>query len=62
MPQIERMLNIIRTSRIDSTISAYKGLNRQNIDWNRMILAPAGQQALVCIDPEKLPHMGIKGD
>ena len=46
MSQIEATLNIMRTSRIFSTNSAYEALNGQIFDWNKPPLAPLGQRAL----------------
>ena len=49
--QNEATLNIMRTSRIDSTTSAYEALDGWKFDWNRTPLAPVGQRALVFLDP-----------
>jgi hypothetical protein len=51
MPQIEVTLDIMRTSRIDSTKSAYKALKGRTFGWNRTTLAPVGQRALTFLDP-----------
>ena len=46
LPQAELTLNLLRTSRIDSTKSAYKILNGK-YDTNRTPLAPPGTRALL---------------
>ena len=50
VPQIEATLNIIQTSRIKTTKSAYKALSGRKFDWNRAPLAPVGHQLLTCLD------------
>ena len=51
VPQIEATLNIMRTSRIDSTKSAYEALNGRKSNWNRTSLTPVSQRALAFLDP-----------
>ena len=50
VPQVEATLNVMWTSRINTSKSAYEELNRQKFVWNRTLLAPVGQQALVLLD------------
>jgi hypothetical protein len=48
-PQVQDMLNMMRASCINSTISAYEALNGP-YDWNRYPLAPLGCKAVVYED------------
>ena len=45
-PQVEDCLNLMRTSQIDPTISAYEALNAP-YDWNLYPLAPLGCKAVI---------------
>jgi len=51
VPQIEATLNIMRTSQIDKTKSAYEALNGKRFDWNKTPLTPVGQRALPFLNP-----------
>ena len=48
-PQVQNTLNMMRASRINQTISAYKQLNGP-YDWNRYPLAPLGCKAVIYKD------------
>ncbi len=48
-PQVQDTLNMMRASRIDSTVSAYEQLNGP-YDWNRYPLAPLGFKAVIYKD------------
>ena len=48
-PQIQDCLNLMRASRINPTISAYKALNGP-YNWNRYPLAPLGCKAVIYED------------
>ena len=50
VPQLEATLNIMQTSRIDTSKSAYKALNGRKFNWNRTPLAPVSQKALAFLD------------
>ena len=48
-PQVQNTLNMMRVSRINQTISAYKQLN-DPYNWNRYPLAPLGCKAVIYKD------------
>ena len=49
IPQMEMTMNMLRTSRPDSKISAYKDMEGA-FDWNRTPLAPLGSKATVIVE------------
>ena len=54
-------LNILRTSRIDPTKSAYEQLHGHKYDWNRHPLAPPGTRAVLYEDPDSRTSWGPRG-
>ena len=44
-------LNIVRTSRIDPSKSAYHQLHGHRYDWNKYPMAPPGTRAVLLVDP-----------
>ncbi len=58
-PQVQDTLNLLRASRIDPTILAYKALNGL-YNWGQYPLAPPGCKAIIYIArPSKVPgHCG----
>ena len=54
-------MNMLRTSRIDPTKSAYHQLHGQRYDWNKYPLAPPGTRAIIYEDPGSRPSWGPRG-
>ena len=54
-------LNLLRTSRIDPTKSAYEQLNGHKYDWNAHPLAPPGTRAVIYIDSVTRTSWGPRG-
>ena len=54
-------LNLLRTSRIDPTKSAYHQLHGQRYDWNKHPLAPPGTRAIIYEDPNSRTSWGPRG-
>ena len=54
-------LNILHTSRIDPTKSAYHQLHGQRYDWNKHPLAPPGTRAIIYEDPNNHMSWGPRG-
>jgi len=54
-------LNLLRTSRIDPTKSAYHQLHGHRYDWNKWPMAPPGTRALLLIDPTTRESWGTRG-
>ena len=52
-------LNILRTSHIDPTKSAYHQLNGHKYDWNAYPMAPPGTQARIYEDPDSSTSWGL---
>jgi hypothetical protein len=59
-PQVQDMLNMMRASPIDPTISAYEALNRP-YDWNRYPLAPLGCKVVVYEDGDSCRSWASRG-
>jgi hypothetical protein len=59
-PQVQDCLNLMRTSRIDPTKSAYEVLNGP-YDWNRYPLAPIGCKAIVYEDGDTRGSWASRG-
>ena len=49
LPQIQGTLNMMRTSRYNSKLAAYKEL-KGKFDWNLTPMVPLGTNALISID------------
>lgn len=54
-------LNVLRTSRIDPTKSAYHQLHGKKYDWNAHPLAPPGSRAVIYEDPNSRTSWGTRG-
>ena len=54
-------LNLLRTSRIDPSKSAYHQLHGHKYDWNAHPLAPPGSRAVIYLDPDGRPSWGARG-
>lgn len=54
-------LNLLRTSRIDPTKSAYHQLHGHKYDWNAHPLAPPGTKAIVYESPHSRASWGSRG-
>ena len=54
-------LNLLRTSRIDPSKSAYHQFHGQRYDWNRHPLAPPGTKAIIYENPDKRTSWGPRG-
>ena len=54
-------LNILRTSRIDATKSAYHQLHGNKYDWNAHPMVPPGTNAVICIDLDNRTSWGQRG-
>eukprot|EP00804_Cyclotella_cryptica_P007133 CCRYP_020039-RA/>CCRYP_020039-RA protein AED:0.39 eAED:0.39 QI:0/0/0/1/1/1/2/0/512 len=52
-------LNLLRTSRVDPTKSAYHQLHGHKYDWNAHPLAPPGTKAIVYESPPRQSIMGL---
>ena len=50
-------MNMVLTSRRNSTISAYKDMEGP-FDWNRTPIAPLGSKAVVYAEPDERPSWG----
>ncbi len=59
-PQVQDMLNMMRASRVNPTISAYETLNGP-YDWNRYPLAPLGCKAVVYEDGDSRGSWASRG-
>ena len=57
VPQIQDTLNMMRTSRRNSNISAYKDM-KGPFNWNRTPLAPLGSKSVVYAEPDERPSWG----
>ncbi len=60
MPQVQDALNLLRTSRIDPTKSAYEVLN-EPCDWNRYPLAHLGCKAVIYKDGDTRGSWASRG-
>jgi hypothetical protein len=60
MPQVQDMLNMMRTSRINPAILAYEALNGP-YDWNRYPLAPLGCNTIVYEDGDTRGSWASRG-
>ena len=54
-------LNLLRTSHIDPSKSAYHQLNGHKYDWNSYIMAPPGTRAVIYEDPDSRTAWGARG-
>jgi hypothetical protein len=54
-------INLLRTSRIDPTKSAYHQFHGHKYDWNRFPLAPPGTKAVVDESPDQRTSWGTRG-
>ena len=54
-------LNILRTSRMDPTKSAYHQLHGHRYDWNAHLLAPPGSKGVIYESPEDRTSWGYRG-
>lgn len=54
-------LNLLRTSHIDPSKSAYHQLHGHKYDWNAHPLAPPGSRAVIYLDPDGRPSWGARG-
>ena len=54
-------LNLLRTSQIDPTKSAYHQLHGQRYDWNKHPLAPPGTRSIIYEDPNSRTSWGPRG-
>eukprot|EP00804_Cyclotella_cryptica_P006049 CCRYP_000271-RA/>CCRYP_000271-RA protein AED:0.21 eAED:0.21 QI:0/0/0/1/0/0/7/0/881 len=54
-------LNLLRTSRVDPTKSAYHQLHGHKYDWNAHPLAPPGTKAIVYESPQGRASWGARG-
>ena len=57
VPQIQDTMNMVRTSRRNSSISAYEDMEGA-FDWNRTPLAPLGSKAVVIVEADERPAWG----
>ena len=54
-------LNIVRTSRIDPSKSAYHQLHGHRYNWNKYPMAPPGTRAIILVDPTTRESWGTRG-
>eukprot|EP00984_Skeletonema_dohrnii_P002769 scaffold955_cov79-Skeletonema_dohrnii-CCMP3373.AAC.11 len=54
-------INLVRTSRIDPTKSAYHQFHGHKYDWNRFPMAPPGTKAVVYESPDQRTSWGTRG-
>ena len=54
-------LNLVRTSRIDSSKSAYHQIHGHKFDWNRYPMAPPGTKAVIWLEPNERTSWGTRG-
>ena len=54
-------LNLIRTSHIDPTKSAYHQLHGHKYDWNSHSMAPPGTRAVIYLDHDNMSSWGARG-
>ena len=54
-------LNLLRTSRVDPTKSAYEQIHRAKYDWNKHPVAPPGTRAIVYEAPDSRASWGPRG-
>ena len=54
VPQIQDTMNMVRTSRRNSSISAYKDMEGP-FDWNRTPIAPLRIKAVVIVEADERP-------
>ena len=59
--QVIITLNIVRTSRIDPSKSAYHQLHGHRYDWNKHPMAPPGTRAVLLVDPTTRESWGARG-
>ena len=60
-PQAEITLNLVRTSRMDPTKSAYHLFHGKQYDWNKYPMAPPGTKAVIYLDPKTRRLWGARG-